>query len=110
MAYKNKADAKAWRERNKEKQSRYMKDYHLKRKYGISQEEYDAMLINQNGGCALCDRTPEEEGRQLAVDHDHTTGKVRGLLCWWCNHKTLGRHSDPSYFRRIADYLEGKND
>ena len=43
------------------------------------------MLDEQGGGCAICQKTPEENGRRLAVDHNHTTGDVRGLLCTQCN-------------------------
>jgi hypothetical protein len=56
----------------------------LRRKYGISMEEYDRILFAQKEKCAICRRRPEKE-RRLAVDHDHATGKVRGLLCGKCN-------------------------
>ena len=63
--------------------------------YGITVEDYDRMLADQGGGCALCEKTPKENGRALAIDHDHaccpeelrSCGKcVRGLLCSSCNH------------------------
>jgi hypothetical protein len=50
---------------------------------GLSVEEYDAMLKAQGGGCAICGNPPKT--RRLDVDHDHKTGKVRGLLCHRCN-------------------------
>lgn len=56
----------------------------LRSKYGITPEEYDSMLDSQGGCCAICGRTPTPS-RRLAVDHDHTTGVVRGLLCTACN-------------------------
>ena len=52
--------------------------------YGIDQEEYDRLLAQQGGGCALCHRLPDE-GKFLKVDHCHETGRVRGLLCQTCN-------------------------
>jgi hypothetical protein len=57
---------------------------YLKRTFGITQAEYDAMLAAQGGGCAICGRTPRE-GKSLHVDHDHETGRIRGLLCFRCN-------------------------
>ena len=57
----------------------------LKSKYGITLEQYDAMLVAQNGVCALCFRPPSKY--RLAVDHNHTTGQVRKLLCNGCNTK-----------------------
>lgn len=49
----------------------------------MTEQEYDAILASQHGLCAICDEAPVS--RQLAVDHDHKTGKVRGLLCGRCN-------------------------
>jgi hypothetical protein len=52
---------------------------YFKRKYGITADEYDRLLQSQEGGCAICGENPHKYG--LAVDHDHVTGRVRGLLC-----------------------------
>ena len=54
--------------------------------YGLTLEDYDAMIVEQNGVCAVC-KMPEEDPRRkhLCVDHDHETGKVRALLCNRCN-------------------------
>lgn len=66
------------------------------------------MLQGQGGGCAICGRTRAEEGikKHLAVDHDHETKKVRGILCECCN-RALGlfRH-DPSLLSQAKAYLE----
>lgn len=62
------------------------------RKYGLRPEDYDTLLDNQNGVCAICSEPPKP-GRRLAVDHDHTTGEVRGLLCSPCN-TALGLFKD----------------
>jgi len=61
------------------------KDLKLKRNFGISLDEYNMILNNQDGGCAICGRTEEENGKMLAVDHDHTTMKNRAILCASCN-------------------------
>jgi len=55
--------------------------------YGITIEDYDAMLAAQGGGCAICHTPPRS--KRLHVDHDHADGRVRGLLCYHCN-RTIG--------------------
>lgn len=72
--------------------------------YGISAEEYDALLRKQKGRCAICRCLPRTI--RLAVDHDHKTGEVRGLLCKRCNHDLLGGgHDDPLMLFRAIQYL-----
>jgi hypothetical protein len=79
----------------------------LKRRYGITREEYDELLYWQQGRCFICLKKPRARDPELAVDHDHRTGEIRGLLCAPCNHGQLGLVSeDPSYYRRAAEYLE----
>jgi len=56
--------------------------------YGLSAEQYDALLARQGGRCAICRARPKS--KRLAVDHDHSTGAVRGLLCSRCNHELMG--------------------
>lgn len=66
----------------------------FRRKYGITPEGYDAILAAQEGRCALCPRTAQQEHHNhLNVDHAHKTGRVRGLLCTPCNH-ALGVFGD----------------
>lgn len=75
----------------------------LKRLYDITLEDYTMMLAAQNGRCAICLRTPDQEHhRVLHVDHDHQTGKVRGLLCSRCN---TGIGLLNGQFDHVADYL-----
>jgi Recombination endonuclease VII len=94
------------------KASGQRREGHLRRRYGITQADYDAKLAEQGGGCALCGVRPEElaKGRYrtwLHVDHDHESGRVRGLLCPDHN-LLLGRWGDdPAMLRRAADYIEG---
>lgn len=75
----------------------------LKRLYGITVAQYDEMFRRQHGLCDICAHPPKN--MRLSVDHDHTTGRVRGLLCFLCNHKLIGRRRDPNLFRRVAEYL-----
>jgi hypothetical protein len=78
----------------------------LKRLYGITPEDYDRMLVEQGGTCALCDRKPRE-GRRLAVDHCHSTGRVRGLLCDIHN-RAIGYLGDNEIgLQRALDYIRG---
>ena len=57
----------------------------LKRLYGITPGEYDDLYKKQNGCCEICGKHQSEQKRRLDIDHNHTTGKVRSLLCTQCN-------------------------
>lgn len=81
----------------------------LRRRYGISLEQYEAMLELQDGRCAICGRHGDEFGRRLAVDHCHETGKVRGLLCINCNPGIGAFRDNPELLRRAASYLEDQS-
>jgi hypothetical protein len=70
-------------------------------RYRITPEEYAARLKSQDGVCAICSRPPKE--RPLHVDHDHTTGEVRGLLCWLCN--TIVGWVTPERLGKLKDYV-----
>lgn len=76
---------------------------YMKRRYGITVEDYDKMLAEQNGVCAICEK---KDKRRLAVDHCHKTGTVRGLLCSSCN-ISVGRFDDnPDTLKRAIEYLQ----
>lgn len=78
--------------------------HRLKRKYGLTPEDYDRMLEVQGGVCAVCGE-PEQALRRLAVDHDHVIGKVRGLVCTHCN-VAMGMLDDsPTKAQKVVDYL-----
>jgi len=68
-----------------EKNKRTHINRQLVKQYGITIEEYEAMLESQNGKCAICETETCPTGKRFAVDHCHDTGKVRGLLCKNCN-------------------------
>jgi len=82
--YKNKEKLKLKNKTRYENNKEYFYDWHLKNKYGISIEDYKEIHKAQDGRCCIC-----EEKTELVVDHDHKTGKVRGLLCQPCN-RSLG--------------------
>jgi hypothetical protein len=82
------------------------------RQYGITLEQYDAMLAAQDYRCALCglDAWANDAGRRLAVDHCHKTGKVRALLCDTCN-RGLGHFRDnPTLLQAAINYIEFHQD
>lgn len=70
----------------KEKRAAANRIFKLKKNYGITVEEYERLLASQNGVCAICEGTSIQKNRKfLYVDHCHTTGNVRGILCYSCN-------------------------
>lgn len=86
--------------------------YQLFKRYGITPEEYDALLAEQSGVCAICcgppDRATGGGPPRLVVDHNHETGEVRGLLCWKCNVK-LHALEDIPFMRAATQYLIDHN-
>ncbi len=91
-----------WYEKNREKELKRMAEWsrskpelnfngHLRRKYGLTRDQYDRMVLDQGGACAICKGPPigrtsqGTEHKRFDVDHCHATGKVRGLLCHKCN-------------------------
>jgi hypothetical protein len=81
-------------------------------RFNLSQEEYDAMFVAQGGVCAIC-KQPEtrldntgKRIRALAVDHDHETGEVRGLLCGRCNYLLGYVRDDTELLQAAGEYLE----
>ncbi len=81
---------------------------HVKRTYDLDPAEYQALLDFQGGRCWVCGQTPRV--RRLAVDHDHRTGEVRGLLCandeWGCNVMLARVLNDPEAAKRLVEYVE----
>lgn len=88
---------------------RYNKDLvwasNIKQRFGITPNDYYEMLEKQGGVCATCGGQCKT-GRRLAVDHDHITGKVRGLLCSSCNIVVGHLQDSPERIQRISDYLK----
>lgn len=105
---------KQWRAENPDR----VRNSALKSKYNVDLAWYEKMFELQGGGCWLCKKTPEENGKSLSVDHDHaccpgegSCGQcVRGLLCSSCN-TGLGYFKDnPNLLREAADYVEYHSD
>lgn len=90
-----------------EKRLMYQRRYQLKKKYGITLEEYDNILQQQDGKCAVCGQNnSHSKGYLFAVDHDHKTGTVRGLLCHNCNMAIGLLKDDVQIIKSMLQYLE----
>jgi hypothetical protein len=92
------AEDPEWRAKRVEQE----RERRYRRLYGISVAEYDELLEAQNGACAICQRPPKT--RRLAVDHDHKTGALRGLLCFRCN-ATLHNRVTAEWLELATAYL-----
>ncbi len=93
--------------------SNSVRSQYLKRNYGLTFEEFDVMLSNQDNACAICgtNKPSKNRGRtrRFHVDHDHKTGKVRGLLCKSCN-LALGEIGDNIHtLKSMIEYLEKRS-
>lgn len=117
-AEERKAYMREWRRKNID----YVKAYDIKRRppevqrsmklkmsYGLSSNDYNLILKQQNGSCAICGISQSElKGRfkNLCVDHCHTTGKVRGLLCQGCNRGIGLLKDNVSVLEKAASYIK----
>lgn len=102
---------KGWYIENREERLRKQKEnydpkvvrkYHLKTNYNITVEEYNNMFDFQEGKCAIC-KLPQS--KSLHVDHNHATGKIRGLLCQKCNHGIGQFNDNPDLLSQARIYL-----
>lgn len=100
---------KAWRKNNKERYSALLRRRMLRRKFGLDEQIYAQMLMEQNGVCAICHGQEYRKRKgvvlSLAVDHDHSTGKVRGLICSDCNTGLARFRDNPGSLFRAIQYL-----
>lgn len=93
----------------KGRERKYNRTNTLKRRYSITVEDYSRMLAEQGGGCAICKSSDPKNGKKnLCVDHCHSTGRVRGLLCGPCNRALGCFYDDISSLKRAISYLEDK--
>jgi len=111
MPYKDPKRAAESRARLFGSPARYQRNQDLKIRYGITLAEYDKLVSNQCGACAICGAVPCEDpdaGRNqrfLHVDHDHETGKVRGLICASCNVALGNFKDDVNTMANAIEYL-----
>lgn len=105
-----------WRKDNPEAVKRADRKKVLKKRYGLTPHDYNKLLAEQNNGCGVCgkpERTIQRAGSPiqfLAVDHDHESGRLRGLLCQPCN-RALGNMGDNlEGVMRFVHYLERSTD
>jgi hypothetical protein len=83
--------------------------YNLKRQFNLTPEQYDDILTKQNGRCAICGIHQSEIDYRLAVDHSHSTGNVRGLLCHQCNMGIGNLNDSVEILRKAIEYLERRS-
>lgn len=102
---KNKIRHKKWREKHPDDWREIQHWSFVKRKYGITKEEYFKLLERQSGVCAICGREDHEHYDNFAIDHDHETGEIRGLLCRSCNLLVGYAKDDPYLLLSAAEYL-----
>jgi hypothetical protein len=113
---KNAANMRKWRENNRDRARQHSRahyhrhrekcrDLKLRRDFGITTEQYDRMLAEQLGGCAICGAISSSGGKRLHVDHCHRTGKVRGVLCASCNHGIGHLRDSVEVMSWAIDYL-----
>lgn len=107
---------KRWQRENRERHLAKQREYrsknpgrdrpgHLRRKFGITQADYERMLHEQLDGCAICGES-RRDSASFHVDHDHGNDAVRGLLCFRCN-AGIGQFRElPARLRRAAEYLD----
>jgi len=97
---------KLYVKRNYKRIKEYQREWHIKYNHNITIEEYNRMFIKQEGKCMICNTHQNNLTKPLFIDHDHITGKIRGLLCGNCN-SVLGHANDNKEILKDAiEYLE----
>jgi len=81
------------------------KDNYILKTHGLSPDEHDRLFIKQDGRCAICGIDVCEMTKPLYIDHDHDTGKIRGLLCHYCNTMIGMSRDDPEVLVSAISYL-----
>jgi hypothetical protein len=94
-----------WKSRNKQKVMQTSRKNNYKRQYGITIDDWNEMFEEQQGRCAICDKHQSNEPMRLHVDHNHTTGQVRELLCSNCNRMLGCAKEDTEILEKAINYL-----
>ena len=94
-----------WSEEHREQRYESRRALQLKQKYGLTPSGFDALLFSQGSVCACCG-TGNWGSKGPVVDHCHTTGRVRGILCMMCNIGAGAMGDDPSRAERLVAYLK----
>ncbi|MCK5612564.1 endonuclease VII domain-containing protein [Candidatus Pacearchaeota archaeon] len=101
--------ARARQRRYNARNPQVMRQINLKKKYGIVIEEYNIMFESQGGVCLICGCSEtvkrNDKIKNLAVDHNHVTGKVRGLLCQKCNQALGLLGENPVVIKSLLEYI-----
>lgn len=95
-----------WHKNNKDHLQKYMRNFDLKRHYGLTQDDFNQLLDSQGRMCQIC-RVTKPGGRgRFHIDHDHKTSKIRGLLCTNCNVMLGNSKDNVSILEQAIKYLK----
>jgi hypothetical protein len=97
----------SWKKKNKERYKVWQRNWHIKKKYGITREQFDDMLRRQGFACAICGSGHTGSKNDWHIDHCHATGKIRGLLCNGCNTGLGGFRDNAKIMKSAIKYLKG---
>jgi CRISPR/Cas system-associated protein Cas10 (large subunit of type III CRISPR-Cas system) len=100
----DRVNARSAEYRKKPGRARAMRDLYYRRTFGLTADDVDQLIAKQNGCCAICGRSPQRLA-SLHLDHDHTTGQIRGVLCSTCNQGLGQFKEDPTLLEAAAAYL-----
>ena len=96
---------KIYQIKNEAKRSEQKKWYHLKKTYKITERQYNDMFNKQSGYCAICGTHQSKLNHTLHIDHNHKTKKIRGLLCYKCNHALGLINESPKLCDKLKQYI-----
>ena len=114
MPYKNLEQRKEYNKnywiKNKTKLLINKTQYNLNRRYGLTEDQYNKMLSDQNYSCKVCNKHKSNFKRNLTVDHCHKTNKIRGLLCNGCNTGLGQLKEDTKIMQKLIEYIKEHNE